>query len=274
MLAHVELRETKVHLAKKEKMVPLDQKDLPADLADQAQEVYLLKVLPEILVFQDATDLMAHQVSVVLQELPDTLERLDNLVKMENLADKDYQVYLDFQEMKVQGDYQVWLAFLVCQASKVRQDQKVSQDCKERPVNLVCLVSTDHPEPKEKEDPKDVLVKTQNLLLSTAPRVQEDLLDLLVHKVNPVCLEEMVQVDDQDKRENKVSQVLKVLLAFLVTVVNLDLKDLSVVKDLPVTMVILDELETPDLLDQLPTMELTLSPDIVKHLRSLTAQKV
>jgi hypothetical protein len=115
---------------------------------------------------------------------------------------------------------------------------------------------------------------TQNLLLSTAPRVQEDLLDLLVHKVNPVCLEEMVQVDAQDKRENKVSQVLKVLLVFLVTVVNLDLKDLSVVKDLPVTMVILDELETPDLLDQLPTMELTLSPDIVKHLRSQTVQKV
>ena len=76
------------------------------------------------------------------------------------------------------------------------------------------------------KDHEDVLVKMLNQLLSTVLRVKEDQLDLLGNKVLLVCQVEMVQADDLESQENKVSLVLKVLLAFLVTVVNLDRKDL------------------------------------------------
>merc|ERR1712136_159398 len=119
---------------------------------------------------------------------------------------------------------------------------------KESQVNLDFQVSTDHQDPKEKED----------------------LVDLSENRVHQVWLVEMVQLDVLDKRVNKDSLVLKVLLVFLVIVVSLDHKVPLEEMDLLEKMVYQEEVENQDLLDQLPSKESTSSLDIVKQLLSLT----
>merc|ERR1712136_281429 len=125
-------------------------------------------------------------------------------------------------------------------------------------------------DPKEKEDSVESLVKMLRLLLSLDLREQEDLADLLENRVHQVWLVEMVQSDVQDKRVNKDSLVLKVLLVFLVIVVSLDHKVPLDEMGLLEKMVYQEEMENQDLLDQLLSKESTSSPDIVKQLLYLT----